>query len=265
MYRHLLFNRLGRSDDSLDPSILRLGTLLVLFDVYLTWARVERAQAGPNDGTPTNALSDAPIILQYLFFLTLNTISTLAQHATIRFLVRLFLSRVGAPDVTASPGQPLSGSPDKDDLHQGTTSRPTSPTSTTSQEAKRVIGPGRASPSAVSTALLVSSCMKLFPILLVIWPTESAEDGATAPSKPSFASRARSYVGWAVLLNNIEALLILLDCSYVVATSLALAGYAARWLVEGIILGTVALDGDGGPIGDLSGLLSRGIGWFGSW
>jgi hypothetical protein len=99
----------------------------------------------------------------------------------------------------------------------------------------------------------------------VIWPTESAEDGATTISKPSFASRARSYVGWAVLLNNIEALLILLDCGYVVATSLALAGYAARWLVEGIILGTVGLDGDGGPIGDLSGLLSRGFGWFGSW
>jgi hypothetical protein len=97
----------------------------------------------------------------------------------------------------------------------------------------------------------------------VIWPTESSEDGAVTPSVPTFASRARSYVGWAVLLNNIEALLILLDCGYVVATSLALAGYAARWLVEGIILGTVGLDGDGGPIGDLSGFLSRVVGWFG--
>jgi hypothetical protein len=65
-----------------------------------------------------------------------------------------------------------------------------------------------------------------------------------------------------VLLNNIEALLILLDCGYVVATSLALSGYAARWLVEGIILETVGLDGDRGPIGDLSGLLNRVIGWF---
>jgi lipid intermediate transporter len=263
VYRHLLFNRLGRSDDSLDPSILRLGTLLVLFDVYLTWARVEKAHVTPGHGTPTNALSDAPILLQYLFFLTLNTIATLAQHATIRLLVRLFLSRVAAPDLTASPAQLLSDSPDKDDLQQGA-SRPTSPESLTSQDMKRTIGPGRASPSAVSTALLVSSCTKLFPILLVIWPTESSEDGAVTSSVPSFASRARSYIGWAVLLNNIEALLILLDCGYVVATSLALAGYAARWLVEGIILGTVGLDGDGGPIGDLSGFLSRVVGWFGS-
>jgi len=256
-----LFNRLGRSDDRLDPSILRLGTLLVLFDVYLTWARVEKAHVTPSDGAP-NALSDAPILLQYLFFLTLNTISTLAQHATIRVLVRLFLSRVAAPDLTASPAQPLPGSPVKDDVQQGA-SRPTSPTSTTSQELKRTIGPGRASPSAISTALLVSSCTKLFPILLVIWPTQSPEEVST-PSAPSFASRARSYIGWAVLLNNIEALLILLDCGYMVATGLALAGYAARWLVEGIMLGTVGLEGDGGPIGDLSDLLSRVLGWFSS-
>lgn len=263
MYRHLLFNRLGRSDDSLDPSILRLGTLLVLFDVYLTWAQVEKTHGAPADGTPENALSDAPILLQYLFFLTLNTISTLAQHATIRLLVRLFLSRSTATDLTASPAQPSSGSPDKDDLRQGA-SGPTSPTSTNSQDVKRTIGPGRASPSAITTALLVSSCTKLFPILLVIWPTESPEDGASKSSAPSFASRARSYVGWAVLLNNIEALLILLDCGYAVATGLALAGYAARWLVEGIILGTVGLEGDGGPIGDISGLLSKVFGWFGS-
>jgi len=67
-----------------------------------------------------------------------------------------------------------------------------------------------------------------------------------------------------MLLNNIEALLILLNYGYIIATGLALAGYAARWLVEGIILGTVGLEGDGGPIGDLSELLSRIVRWFGS-
>ena len=45
---------------------------------------------------------------------------------------------------------------------------------------------------------------------------------------------------------------------------LALAGYAARWLVEGIMLGTVGLEGEGGPIGDLSDLLSRVPEWFSS-
>jgi hypothetical protein len=67
-----------------------------------------------------------------------------------------------------------------------------------------------------------------------------------------------------MLLNNIEALLILLNYGYIIATGLALAGYAARWSVEGIILGTIGLEGDGGPIGDLSELLSRIVRWFGS-
>ena len=222
---------------------------------------MEKSHGSPHDDTATSALSDAPILLQYLFFLTLNTIATLAQHATTRLLVRLFLSSA-ATNPTASPGQPLSGSPDKEDLQQDGSGM-LSPTSTTSQNMKRTIGPGRASPSAISTALLVSSCTKLFPILLVIWPTESPNEGAIPSSAPSFASRARSYIGWAVLLNNIEALLILLDCGYIAATGLALAGHAARWLVEGIFLGTVGLDGDGGPIGDLSGMMSRVFGWFG--
>lgn len=232
----------------------------MLFDVYLTWARVEKTHA---NGDATNALSDAPILLQYLFFLTVNILATLAQHASVRLLVRIFFSHTTPVDSYASPAVPGSGSPDKDDLQHGSTGA-TSPTGTSAEEVKRTIRPGRASPSAISTALLVSSCTKLFPILLVIWPTQPTEDGESVQSGPTFASRARSYVGWAVLLNNIEALLILLDCGYVAATGLALAGSAARWLVEGIILGTVGLEGDGGPIGDLSSALCGVVGWFSS-
>jgi hypothetical protein len=40
-----------------------------------------------------------------------------------------------------------------------------------------------------------------------------------------------------VLLNNIEALYILLDCGYLRAVALAVAGQLARWLVEKLILG----------------------------
>ena len=79
--------------------------------------------------------------------------------------------------------------------------------------------------------------------------TKPAPD--TGGPAPSFASRARSYVGWAVLLNNIEALLILLDCGYAPAISLALAGTTARWAVEGAILALAGLEGDRGPIGDM--------------
>ena len=137
-------------------------------------------------------------------------------------------------------------------------------TNTNTNPRPRTLGPGSASPSAVSTALLVSSCTKLFPILLVIWPSspEDTEENTSTSSKTlsknaSFASRATSYIGWAVLLNNVEALLILLDCGYVIATMLAVTGIVVRSLVEGFVLGLVGLDADGGPVGDVM----AGLAW----
>lgn len=80
----------------------------------------------------------------------------------------------------------------------------------------------------------------------MIWPSSTHEDGAEQEthSNTTFASRASSYVSWAVLINNIEALLILLDCGYVVATGLAVAGAVARLVVEKLALGMVGLNGD---------------------
>lgn len=74
VYRHLLHNTLMRDDgDHFAPSIVRLGVLLLLFDVYLTWARIEK-QAAPPDGPGTaevagfGRLSRMGIGRQYLFF-----------------------------------------------------------------------------------------------------------------------------------------------------------------------------------------------------
>lgn len=139
------------------------------------------------------------------------------------------------------------GSPDKDSM-AGSASSPHPPMAV----------PGRATPAAISTALLVSSCTKLFPILLVIWPTSTPSEDSAEPqisSNATFASRASSYVGWAVLFNNIEALLILLDCGYLFATGLAVAGAVARYAVEKIILGMVGLNGD--APGGLGSVLSK--------
>ena len=239
VYRHLLFNRLGRADDKLDPSIFRLGTLLVLFDVYITWARIEKSntsvstQSSPHDGLGTTwVLADAPIITQYLFFLTLNIIATVAQHAVIRFLARIFLTRAKASKLAAI--------------------------SDSDQDEKHTITPGQASPSAISTALLVSSCTKLFPILLVIWPTadSNSESSGSSNSLGGAFSSLSSYVGWAVLLNNIEALLILLNCGYAIATGLAFAGMFARWSVESWALGLVGLHSpSAGELGVFSDML----------
>jgi lipid intermediate transporter len=253
VYRHLLFNRLGRSDDKLDPSILRLGTLLLLFDVYLTWARVEKSFAAVPNGSSVTLLANAPILLQYIFFLTLNTLATIAHHITVRLLVRMFLSNstpqaaIQSPEIDAIPNPEKQNSLDRNyprDQISGT-------------ELKRTVGPGLASPSAISTALLVSSCTKLFPILLVIWPESTSDDSTDIGLTQTFATRARSYVGWAVLLNNIEALLILLDCGYIKAGGLALAGTAARWAVEGAVLALAGLEGEGGPVGHIVGALNH--------
>ncbi|KAL7627615.1 hypothetical protein AAE478_001808 [Parahypoxylon ruwenzoriense] len=219
VYRHLLHNTLMRERDQFDPSIIRLGTLLLLFDVYLTWARIEKQAAPDSSGGGSNlgVLAQQPIVFQYLFFLILCTFSTLAFHLSIRFL-------------TSSPYSPLSVA---SLLH--TYSRPNS----------------------VSTALLVSSSTKLFPILMVIWDYD-------------VPAAARS-LGWAVVANNVEALAILLDCGYPIALLLAAAGAVARWLVGRAVLWVVGLEGvdsggDNGVAADgraLWALLGYGREWAG--
>ncbi|KAI0393515.1 carbohydrate-binding module family 50 protein [Xylariaceae sp. FL0594] len=207
VYRHLLHNTLMRDRDKFDPSIIRLGTLLLLFDVYLTWARIEKqaiptpdsSSSGPGGGSAglsgaggssnLGALAQQPIVLQYVFFLILCTFSTLAFHLSIRFL-------------TSSPYSPLG---------------------------LLNLLPTYSRPNSVSTALLVSSSTKLFPILMVIWDYD-------------VPAAARS-LGWAVVLNNVEALEILLDCGYGVAVLLAAAGAVARWVVGRAVLACVGLSG----------------------
>ncbi|KAH6673693.1 Arv1-like family protein-like protein [Halenospora varia] len=191
VYRHLLHNTLMREHDQFDPSIIRLGVLLLLFDVYLTWARIEKQTSSANDVNNNNfiRLAQQPIVLQYVFFLILCALSTLAFHLSIRFL-------------TSSPLSPLV-----------------------------LFGliPRYSRPNSVSTALLVSSSTKLFPILMVIWEYD-------------VPAAARS-LGWAVVANNVEALKILLDCGYGTAAILATVGAISRWMVGRGILWVVGLDG----------------------
>ncbi|KAF2403461.1 Arv1-domain-containing protein [Trichodelitschia bisporula] len=233
VYRHLLFNRLGREDDRFDPSIIRLGVLLLLFDVYLTWARIEKATppisfipsthsnthithpyttANPSSSLPP--LSTQPLLLQYLFFLLLCFLSTLSFHLPIRLLTTYQPARL-----------------------QRCRLLPYYPHAT-----------------AVSTALIVSSCTKLFPILLIIWEYD-------LPS-------AASAVSWAVIVNNIAALEILMDCGYVRASVLVVLGAIARAGVGWCVLRVVGLqergwglDGMGVVVESLWGMRGWVEGW----
>ncbi|EER45572.1 conserved hypothetical protein [Histoplasma capsulatum var. duboisii H88] len=350
VYRHLLFNRLGRSDDKFDRSIIRLGTLILLFDVYLSWARAEKS-----DSLSATPLATAPIVVQYIFFLTLNTFATIAHHLTVRLLASFLVPRpqptttstndahngdIIPPSPTTTPIPPLNSTnlqsqPQNQTFATNTTSNngdlpPQSPSvhpnhfpsnnlpappppirrlSTSPLQVNPMPPPCTACPNSISTALLVSSCTKLFPLLLVIWNPEkndtyssgvgtspSASDAATgiltnsltstfmnhnSPSSSPISSASQhqqllqlapssspSHVSsptspplsptssflnplislvlsitntHLVLLNNTEALFILLDCGYIRAAVLALSGQLARWMVERILLGALGL------------------------
>jgi len=175
--------------------MLRLGILLLLFDVYLTWARIEKASSTSQSSAPPpiNApmFSTQPLVLQYLFFLLLCFLSTLAFHLPIRLIC-------GHPPNVI-------------------------------RNARWQLVPRYTHENAISTALLVSSCTKLFPLVLIVWEYDL----------PSSASA----VSWAVIVNNIAALEILMDCGYIRASLLVAMGAAARSLVSWGMLGLVGLRG----------------------
>jgi hypothetical protein len=105
----------------MEPSILRLGLLLILFDVYLTWVRVEKylsnfALPPPPPSSSPSALAmhfktfffgklftsqdsdpiklrlgGSPLILQYLFFLVLCAAETAGLHLSVRWGARYLL------------------------------------------------------------------------------------------------------------------------------------------------------------------------------
>lgn len=130
---------------------------------------------------------------------------------------------------------------------------------TNSHSAASPAPPKKPTPNAISTALFVSSCMSLFPILMVVWKYDDAPDASVATpqtslgtsqvaSKSGFLSSqgpgvdwVRRGVSWAVAVQNLEALRILLGCGYWSAGGLVAAGGAVRWVVKSAILGTVGL------------------------
>ncbi|OQO02478.1 hypothetical protein B0A48_12005 [Cryoendolithus antarcticus] len=214
----------ARMTSSMQPSILRLSLLLLLFDVYLTWARIEKATpsqqhlAAPpglfQNATlstltsppaslphhqPQTFLATQPILFQYAFFLLLCAVETASFHLPIRFLLSL----------------------------------PHPPTSTKSWTGRlyNFLLPYYPHPSLISTALLVSSFTKLFPLLLLVWNYDL----------PSSASA----VSWAVIINNVAALEILLGSGYLRAMGLCAVGAVCR---AGVGWGILRMVGVGGGI-----------------
>ncbi|RKP08548.1 Arv1 protein [Thamnocephalis sphaerospora] len=85
VYRHLLFNRLEYYDKGFHPSVAKLAVLLVLFDVYIRWYRLERYYA---DVMPEFFSHNA--LVQYVYLLLLCVIELCVFHIVTRWLVWLW-------------------------------------------------------------------------------------------------------------------------------------------------------------------------------
>ena len=259
VYRHLLFNRLHTSSDALDPSIIRLAVLLLLFDVYITWSHIEGLSP---ETTSHSKITDLPLLLQYLFFLFLCFSTTLSQHLTIRCLAGWTgLGSGGGEDegTDSQESSPLVG------VQQLPRESGAAGVATPGLPLPAQIAPPKpATPNAISTALVVSSCMSLFPIFMVVWRYDDSSTSSSAdPPAPSAATLNSSSIGLAtgflspsaghgmdwvrtgvsmiVAVQNWEALRILLKCKYSGAAGLVVAGIVVKWSVRAVILGAVGL------------------------
>lgn len=163
--------------------------------MYLTWARIEKSFSSNSHAEGTESREDAESSgLEVLFYQPLVLqycfFLFLCIMTTLAFHLPIrFLTSVRSPSFLSSmlPYYPHS--------------------------------------ARVSTALIVSSCTKLFPILLIIWDYDL----------PSSASA----VSWAVLVNNIAALEILTDCGYLKAAVVTVLGSFARMMLGYLILDLV--------------------------
>ncbi|KAF9134400.1 sterol homeostasis protein [Mortierella sp. 14UC] len=86
VYRHLLFNRLPYRDLGIDPNVFKLGVLLILFDVYIKWFRLEQERTE----IEVVGFSQHALVFQYLYILFLCIIEFLAFHFGVRLIVSLW-------------------------------------------------------------------------------------------------------------------------------------------------------------------------------
>jgi len=80
VYRHLLFNKLDYIDSGIQSGIKKLAILLILFDVYIKWLKLEN-------------IPKINVLLHYLYILLVCTIELIIFHASVRFMIWLLYHR----------------------------------------------------------------------------------------------------------------------------------------------------------------------------
>ncbi|KAJ8658243.1 hypothetical protein O0I10_005925 [Lichtheimia ornata] len=86
VYRHLLFNRISQAGNRIEPHVTRFAILLILFEVYMKWFRLETYHADYE-----TTFVQHPLHYQYMYILTLCIIEFVAFHCCVRLAIRLYL------------------------------------------------------------------------------------------------------------------------------------------------------------------------------
>eukprot|EP00842_Homolaphlyctis_polyrhiza_P003507 jgi/Hompol1/4157/HPOL_003502-RA len=102
VYRHLLFNRLQYSQSGWNSGIAKLGILLVLFEVYMKWFRLDRLDLAV-------APEDVSLHSQYLYILAVCTLDVARYICAFAWMANLStsLNRLSMALVLSSFGKVL--------------------------------------------------------------------------------------------------------------------------------------------------------------
>ncbi|KAH3665897.1 hypothetical protein OGAPHI_004086 [Ogataea philodendri] len=154
---------------------LRLLVLMLLFEVYLTWAYEEKnfiKNVFKTSLMNKTVLENPRIIIQYFFFLTKAVLDTLVLHVSIQFFTYQFLG-FGHP-TTVEFEESLSPSSSKilsfNDIPRLARSPSSSSSSSNVVVSEKVSYSRDYFISIVSTTILLSNLIKVFPIVMLIWP-----------------------------------------------------------------------------------------------
>ncbi|CDK28430.1 unnamed protein product [Kuraishia capsulata CBS 1993] len=193
-YRHLIYNHLVNQTNQCTfvnnpestakvsfirkyDKTLRLLVLVLLFEVYLTWAYEEKNYIESHSRRPTATtrviLEHTNVLSQYAFFLCKAIIEFFLVDITVQVLLYFWLNFGSAETITFKKIQPhvLSST-----LRRASVSPELSDYSDDSSSVSVVTTVQQFHYSRsffvviISTTILVSNLIKLFPIVMLIWP-----------------------------------------------------------------------------------------------
>ncbi|CAO3587914.1 unnamed protein product [Absidia cylindrospora] len=85
VYRHLLFNRISQTGHGIESNITRFAILLILFEVYIKWFRLERCCTQYN-----SIFIHKPLYYQYLYILALCILEFVVFHCCVCLTLRVY-------------------------------------------------------------------------------------------------------------------------------------------------------------------------------